>query len=89
MIVEHFNNRRAFMATVNFSVPDEVKETFNATFAKRNKSAIIAELMMEAVEREKQRKKRSRAVEKILKLRAASPPITEEQFRAAREELRK
>lgn len=77
------------MATMNFSVPDNVKEAFNTTFARKNKSAIIAELMMEAVQREKQRKKRSRAVEKILKLRAISPPITEEQFRAAREELRK
>ena len=77
------------MPTVNFSVPEEVKAAFNTTFAKKNKSAIIAGLMMEAVEREKQRKRRSRAIDNILKLRAASPPISEEEFRAAREELRK
>ena len=40
------------MATVNFSVPDEVKELFNATFAHKNKSAIIAELMLEAARRD-------------------------------------
>lgn len=77
------------MATVNFSVPEEVKNAFNATFANRNKSAIIADLMVQAVENEKRRKKRSRAIEKILKLRAISPAITEEEFRAAREEGRK
>ena len=32
------------MATVNFSVPYEVREAFNETFRGRNKSAIIAEL---------------------------------------------
>ncbi|MBA2352263.1 MAG: hypothetical protein ACR2FI_10575 [Burkholderiales bacterium] len=77
------------MATVNFSVPEEIKEAFNRTFAKNNKSAIIAELMMQAVENEKRRKKRSRAVETILKLRAISPAITEQEFRAAREQGRK
>ena len=39
------------MATVNFSVPDEVKDAFNATFSDVNKSAVIADLMREAVER--------------------------------------
>ncbi len=77
------------MATVNFSVPEEIKQAFNRTFAKNNKSAIIAELMMQAVENEKRRKKRSRAVETILKLRAISPAITEQEFRAAREQGRK
>ena len=37
------------MATVNFSVPDEVKETFNQAFEGQNKSAIIADLMRRAV----------------------------------------
>ena len=35
------------------SVSDEVKTLFNATFAHKNKSAIIAELMLEAVERDR------------------------------------
>ena len=46
------------MATVNFSVPDDVKEAFNRAFAAENKSAVIARLMREAVdevERQRQR----------------------------------
>ena len=39
------------MATVNFSVPDDVKNAFNEAFAGRNKSAVIADPMREAVER--------------------------------------
>lgn len=77
------------MATVNFSVPEEVKEAFNKTFAGKNKSAIIAELMRRAVEEEKVRKKRAKAIDHLLALRAKTPPITKEQFEAAREELRK
>lgn len=38
------------MATVNFSVPDSVKEDFNARFQGRNKSAIISDLMERAIE---------------------------------------
>jgi hypothetical protein len=77
------------MATVNFSVPEEVKEAFNKAFAGHNKSAIIAELMMRAVEEAQTRKKRAKAIGRLLALRAETPPITKEQFRAAREELRK
>ena len=40
------------MATVNFSIPEQVKQAFNAAFAGQNKSAIVAELMREAIERE-------------------------------------
>jgi hypothetical protein len=77
------------MATVNFSVPEEVKDAFNRAFAKKNKSAVIAELMMQAVEKEKSRKKQSRAIERILARRATKKPISNEEFRNAREELRK
>ena len=37
------------MATVNFSVPDEVKAEFDKAFGDQNKSSIIAELMRRAV----------------------------------------
>ena len=39
------------MATVNFSVPDDVKEAFNEAFEGQNKSAIVTELMREAIAR--------------------------------------
>ena len=37
------------MATVNFSVPDEVKAEFDNVFGDQNKSAVIAQLMRRAV----------------------------------------
>ncbi len=63
------------MSTVNFSVPDEVKEEFNATFRNRNKSAIVADLMREAVERARLEERSHRAVARIL-ARHRSAPIT-------------
>ena len=76
------------MATVNFSVPDEVKQAFNETFKGRNKSAIIAELMREAGERAQRRQRQSEAVDRILERRKHTPPVTAEELRAAREEGR-
>jgi hypothetical protein len=48
------------MATVNFSVPDEVKTAFDAAFAGRNKSAVIAELMRRAVDEQARQARRLR-----------------------------
>ena len=76
------------MATVNFSVPDEVKKAFNQAFTGRNKSAIIAEFMMRAVEEKKKLRRRARAIERLLALRAVTPPVTEEDVRAVRQALR-
>jgi hypothetical protein len=76
------------MATVNFSVPDKVKQVFNAVFAGRNKSAIIAELMLRAVEEQTTRENRARAIDRLLARRSAKRPVTEANIRAAREQLR-
>jgi hypothetical protein len=76
------------MATVNYSVPDEIKEVFNATFAGRNKSAIIAELMQRAVEEEQIKQRRAQAIERLNSRRALRPKITEEEIQDAREKLR-
>ncbi|MDS4041681.1 MAG: hypothetical protein RKP20_10940 [Candidatus Competibacter sp.] len=76
------------MATVNFSVPEEVKQAFNETFKDRNKSAVIAELMREAVERVRRREQQSEAIDRILALRAQTEPVSPETIRAAREEGR-
>ncbi len=77
------------MATVNFSVPEDVKQAFNETFKGQNKSAIIADLMREAVERAQQRQRQSEAIDRILERRKRAPPLTEQEFRAAREEGRR
>jgi hypothetical protein len=76
------------MPTVNFSVPDDVKEAFNAAFEGQNKSAIIADLMREAVERAHKRALHKQAVERILARRATAPVVTQEEIDAARREGR-
>ena len=76
------------MATVNFSVPDEVKDRFNRAFAGQNKSQIIAELMMRAVEEQALKKRRARAIDALLRRRGSRPPASAEQIRKARSEGR-
>lgn len=76
------------MATVNFSVPDDVKEAFNETFEGRNKSAIIAELMREAVERVRRRKQSRAAIREILERRRGRRSVSDEEIRSARNEGR-
>ena len=80
--------RRA-MATMNFSVPDDVKEAFNKAFEGQNKSAIIARLMRRAVEEEERRRRLTGLVERLRRIRANSLPMTDDEIRRAREELRK
>ncbi len=76
------------MATVNFSVPEKVKEAFNRTFAGQNKSAIIAELMRKAVEEAKQQNRRKEAFRLLTARRSQRPTATDEEIRAARGEGR-
>lgn len=76
------------MSTVNFSVPEDVKDAFNATFEGQNKSAVIADLMREAVERAQTKQKSQAAYLRILERRKRAPAITDKQFRAAREKGR-
>jgi len=72
------------MATVNFSVPDEVRDAFNEAFQDRNKSAIIAELMREAVDRFRRRRRSHEAIERILERRRDRQPRSDDDIRAAR-----
>ena len=73
------------MATVNFSVPEEVKQKFNKAFAGKNKSQIVAELMMRAVEERQVQKRRAKAMEGLLKLRSKKSGFSDAEIRAARE----
>lgn len=77
------------MATVNFSVPDEVKEAFNAAFKGENKSAVIARLMLEAVKEKKTQARRRKAIDRILARRNLHRPVSDEEIRSIREELRR
>ena len=73
------------MSTVNFSVPENVKQIFNETFEGQNKSAVIAGLMLEAVERARAKQRSQDAYRKILARRKRAPAVTQKEFRAARE----
>lgn len=76
------------MATVNFSVPDEVKASFNETFVGTNKSRVIADLMIRAVEEVRVQRRRRTAHERLLALRAEGRIATEDEVRGARHEGR-
>jgi len=76
------------MSTVNFSVPDDVKEAFNAAFSGQNKSAVIAELMREAVERAQRRERSVAAYTRIVERRGEAPLATAAQVRTARRAAR-
>lgn len=72
------------MATVNFSVPDDVKKAFDRAFRRRNKSAIIADLMRQAVADEGLRKRRLELYEILTERRGQRPKMTTEQVHDAR-----
>ena len=72
------------MSTVNYSVPEDVKQAFDQTFAGQNKSAVIAALMREAVEREARRSASRAAAEQILEARRSAPLRSAAQLRKAR-----
>lgn len=72
------------MATMNFSVPDEIKEAFQQTFANENRSAIIARLMQEAVEERKRQQRRIAAIDGLLELRKQQHPFSDAEIARAR-----
>lgn len=76
------------MATVNFSVPEDVKSAFNAAFVGQNKSAVISELMREAVKRAHLKLRSQTAHLNILERRKSAPSVTDAQIRQAREKGR-
>lgn len=73
------------MATVNFSVPDDVKRRFNKAFARKNKSRVIADLMARAIEEQQVHDRRKKAIDALLARRRAKRPITVREVRRARE----
>lgn len=76
------------MATVNFSVPEDIKTRFNQTFSQTNKSAVIAELMVRAVDEAERKKASDAAVKRVLARRAKKPAVSGTAVRAARQEGR-
>ncbi len=72
------------MATVNFSVPNDVKSEFDKVFGGRNKSAVITDLMRKAVTEERRRIDRERIYRSLTAKRAQRPRVSDKAIRAAR-----
>ena len=72
------------MATMNFSVPRDVKTAFDRAFTGNNKSGILTQLMREAIERQARDRRRAQAVRRLLALRRRLPRATTRAVRAAR-----
>jgi len=72
------------MATVNFSVPDEVKAEFDKAFGDQNKSSIIAELMRRAVRERQLQIRRKRLFRQLNSARVSRPSFTSEEVRRTR-----
>ncbi len=72
------------MATVNFSVPDEVKAEFDKAFGDQNKSSIIAELMRRAVRERRLQIRRERLFRQLSSARSSRPSFSSEEVRKAR-----
>lgn len=72
------------MATVNFSVPEDVKQAFNAAFEGHNKSAVMTQLMREAVARVEEQRRREQAARRILGRRPQAPVLTAAEVAANR-----
>jgi len=73
------------MATVNFSVPDDVKAAFDRVFGAQNKSAVIADLMRKAVAEASRRERREELFRRLTERRSRRRRLSDERIRAARE----
>lgn len=76
------------MATMNFSIPDDIKERFNRMFADRNKSAIVAQLLDEAIAREERKQQSDQAIKRILLRRLTAVPTSTAEILRLRDENR-
>ena len=73
------------MATVNYSIPEDIKTAFNDAFAGQNKSAVIALLMREAIDRAQAQADSRAAITRILGRRARAPIRSVQTLKTARQ----
>ena len=76
------------MATIHFSIPDDVEQEFNALFVNENKNAVFAELIRHAIEERKRTQRRKAVFERIERLRESAPTASNADIRRARDEWR-
>ncbi|MDE3010333.1 MAG: hypothetical protein KGI67_05540 [Pseudomonadota bacterium] len=73
------------MATVNFSVPEDVKQAFDAAFGDQNKSAVVAELMRRAVHERELQLRREVLFQQLTQARVDRPRLTGDEIETARQ----
>jgi len=74
------------MATVSFSIPDDVRDRFDVVFKGQNKNAVIMTLMLNAIEEEERRRRSLSLVERLRLVGGrASPAASEDAGRARRD----
>lgn len=73
------------MATIRFSIPDDVKAAFDHAFLGQDRSAIVARLMRQAAEDAAHRRGREEAFRLLTEGRSQRRPLTSKAIRAARE----
>ena len=72
------------MATVNFSVPDDVKEAFDRAFRDKNKSAVVADLMRRAVLEATRNNQREKLFRQLTDKRGQRASASDSDIRVAR-----
>jgi metal-responsive CopG/Arc/MetJ family transcriptional regulator len=77
------------MSVVNFSIPDDVLEAFEERFKGQNKSAIVADLMRQAVEDMERRKRIAKALRELREMRDSNPPGEKDAVAKARKAMRR
>jgi len=76
------------MATLSFSIPDEVSEAFNRAFVDIDKNMLIANLMRKAVAEAEQQSRRQEAFQLLTECRKLRPKLSSEEILEARTEIR-
>lgn len=76
------------VATMNFSVPEDVKEAFNKAFEGENKSAVITRLMVRAIDEHARTRRSQGFVERLRRIRSQSRSAGDDEIKRVRESLR-
>ena len=63
------------MATMNFSLPEDMKARFDAAYMGENKSAVLAGLVNEAIEKKQLVARRKQAFDEFMAFRATQTPL--------------
>jgi hypothetical protein len=77
------------MATLSFSIPDEVSEAFHRAFMDKDQNELIVEFMRKAVAEAEQQSRRQEAFQLLTERRSLRPKLSFEEIVEARTEVRR